>query len=40
MVDWSSERESSGLNNDDVLVQLVPVLVLGLESNEGLFRKP
>jgi len=35
-VGWSSERESSCLNNDDVLVQLA--LVLGLESKEGTFR--
>ena len=33
----SSERESSGLGTDDVLVL---VLVLGLERSEGIFRKP
>jgi len=37
VVGWSSERESSGLNNDDV--RFVPALVLGLES-KGVFRKP
>lgn len=39
VVGWSSERESSGLDNDDVLVRLVPALVLGLES-KGVFRRP
>lgn len=38
VVGWSRECGSSGLNDDDVLVQLA--LVLGLESKEGLFREP
>lgn len=40
VVGWSNERESSCLNIDDVLVELVLGLVLGLESKEGIFRKP
>lgn len=38
VVGWSRECGSSGLNDDDVLVQLA--LVLGRESKEGLFREP
>lgn len=37
-VGWSNECGSSGINDDDVLVQLA--LVLGLESKEGTFREP
>ena len=38
VIDWSRERESSGLKNDDVLVLVhVLALVLGLIS---IFRKP
>ena len=42
MVDWSSERGSSGLNNDEVLVLVQLGLVLGLDSREGggTFREP